>query len=294
MSVLSPLTPASAASALLLRSGDASAPPYPLSVAAAEDRYAIALTGPLQEVVLQAGGAGKVIEIGAEGRNGYCGPVVLSLASGAAGVEFRSPVGSTGSPIPVELRAAETAAAQSGATLVLAGDAPGVVRGLTALKVTVLSGLGEQRVGVISGGYKSSPLARFDWNGRTVYSTTGGGSGRGINVMTVDPATGVFSAVRSFDTWGEDAASSDLVAFINGLPAGTLVLFAVADDGSLRLTTQARAVIAATFGSRSIEALAYQESWAMMGRKGAAAPIAESRSAGSQVTLERTIRFPMP
>jgi uncharacterized protein (TIGR03437 family) len=291
---LSPQTPPSANSALLLRSGDAQAPPYPLSVVKAEDRYAISLAAPLSEVVLQAGGPAKTVEIAAEGRNGYCGPVLLALAAAPAGVEFRAPVGSAGSTIPVELRASESAAAQSGATVQLAGGAPGVVGGVTALKVTVLSGIGDQRVRVVSGGYKSSPLARFDWNGRTIYSTTGGGSGRGINVLTVDPATGVFSTVRSFDTWGEEAASSSLVAFINALPAGTLAFFAVADDGALRLTTQARAVIASAFGSRSIEALGYQESWAMVGRKGAAEPIAEGRAAATQVVLERTLRFPMP
>jgi len=112
--------------------------------------------------------------------------------------------------------------------------------------------------------------------------------------MAVNAGTGVFSPVQSFDTWGDDSASSRLVEYLRGLPAGTVVLAAVADDGSLRLSQQAREAIAAMFGSRFIGKLAYQQSWAMLSRKGAAAPIAEGASSTSQVALERTLTFPMP
>ncbi len=71
-------------------------------------------------------------------------------------------------------------------------------------------------------------------------------------------------------------------------------MFALADDGSLRLSMQARAAIAALFGSRSIQSLDYQQSWAMISRKGASAPIEEGLSTELQVTLDRILSFPQP
>jgi len=113
-------------------------------------------------------------------------------------------------------------------------------------------------------------------------------------VLSVDPATGVYSAARSFDTWGDEAASAALIAYLAGLPDGAIVLFAVADDGSYSLTTSAREGIAALFGSRFIGTLDYQQSWAMIGRKNRAAPIAEAVSGESQVVLAEVLRLPEP
>ena len=287
-----PQTPAGRNSSLELTVDDVTTR-YPLSVAGPEDRFGIALAAPSTEVVLQAGGEGKVVEVRVEGRNGYCGPVLLS-ADGPAGVAFRAPVGFTGQNLPVEIRAAASALPQTGTTVVLQGFAPGATGGSATARVTVLAGTGDIHVRVISGGFRALPLARFDWNGRTLFSTTGGGAGRGINVMAVDGATGVFAPVRSFDTWGDQTASARLAEFLGALPSGTLVMFSVADDGSLLLSAQVRAAIAAQFGSRSIQSLTYQQSWAMISSKGAAAPIAEGLSSESQVTLERVLTFPMP
>jgi hypothetical protein len=78
------------------------------------------------------------------------------------------------------------------------------------------------------------------------------------------------------------------------LQAGAVVFAAVADDGALHLSHQARDAIAGMFGSRAIQELAYQQSWAMIARKGASAPIAEGASTVSQVALERTLTFPRP
>jgi uncharacterized protein (TIGR03437 family) len=290
---VSPLTPPGTDSTLRLDVGDTAGSPYALSVANLWDRYGIWLSAPRTEVVLQAGGPAKLVEIQAEGRNGYCGPVLLASSQSPAGVTFRAPVGNTGQAIPLELRAALSAPPQTEATMVLYGYAPGATGGSASLAVTVLGSLGDIQVRVISGGYTAQPLARFDWNDRVLFSTTGGGPGRGINVMAVDAATGVFSPVQNFDTWGDESASSRLVAYLDALPAGSVVLAAVADDGSLQLSYAARDAIAAMFGSRAIQRLGYQQSWAMIARKGAPAPIAEGASAASQVVLERTLSFPL-
>ncbi|MFB3777988.1 MAG: interleukin-like EMT inducer domain-containing protein [Bryobacteraceae bacterium] len=291
---ISPLTPPGPNSVLTLKVGGVSSHPYSLPVVSSTDRYGIAISAPESEVVVQAGGPAKTAMVRAEGRNGYCGPVLLAAAESPAGVTFRAPVGGTGAEIPLEVRASSAASPQTRTPVILYGQAAGATSGAASLKVTVLAGLGDIRVLVISGGFHSLPVARFDWDGRTLFSASGGGPGRGINLLAVDPATGVFSSVRSYDTWGDETASARLVSYLTGLPAGTLVLFAVADDGSLQLTGEARETIAALFGSRAIRTLGYQHSWAMIGRKGASAPIAEGSSSSSQIVLDRTLSFPMP
>ena len=256
--------------------------------------FGIAVRAPAPEVLLQAGGHPVVTELETEGVNGYCGPVELASIEAPAGVSFSAPAVTSGQAVRVELSAAPDAPARNGAPLVLHASAPDVTGADAALRVTVLPSRGDIWLRAYSGGYKSSfPLARFDWDGRPVYSTTGAGSGRGINVMVVDPATGVFSAVRAFDTWGDAGASEKLVEYLSALPDGALVLFAVADDGTLKLTPRARNAIGTMFHSRYIGWLGYQQSWALIGRKGSA-PFAE-QSSSDWMALAYTIqRFPLP
>jgi hypothetical protein len=244
--------------------------------------------------LLQAGGYPVVAELETEGVNGYCGPVELASIEAPAGVSFQAPAVTSGQAVRVELSAALDAPAQNGVAMVLHASAPDVTGADAALRVTVLPSRGDIWLTVFSGGYKSSyPLARFDWGGRPVYSTTGAGSGRGINVMVVDPATGVFSAVRAFDTWGDETVSEKLVEYVSALPDGALVLFAVADDGALKLTREARNAIGTMFWSRYIGWLGYQQSWALIGRKGLP-PFAEQTSSDWMVLANTVLRFPLP
>jgi hypothetical protein len=234
-------------------------------------------------------------ELETEGVNDYCGPVDFAAIEVPVGVSFQAPAVTSGQAARVELSAALDAPAQNGVAMVLHASAPDVTGADAALRVTVLPSRGDIWLTAFSGGYKSSyPLARFDWAGRPVYSTTGAGSGRGINVMVVDPATGVFSAVRAFDTWGDETASERLVEYVSALPDGALVLFAVADDGALKLTREARNAIWTMFWSRYIGWLGYQQSWALIGRKGGFPPFAEQTSSDWMVLAYTVLRFPLP
>ena len=85
-----------------------------------------------------------------------------------------------------------------------------------------------------------------------------------------------------------------LIAYLSALPDGTIALFAIADDGSYQLSADARAAVATMFGSRFIGSLAYQDSWAMIGRKGSPAPISEHLSTDSQVILDKVLTLPAP
>jgi uncharacterized protein (TIGR03437 family) len=291
---VSPLTPRSDVARLHLVVEDVFSNSIPLNVVRSDDPFGIAVRAPAPEVLLQAGGHPVVTELETEGVNGYCGPVELASIEAPAGVSFKAPAVTSGQTVRVELSAAPDAPRRDGAPMVLRASAPDVTGADAALRVTVLPSRGDISLQAYSGGYKSSfPLARFDWDGRPVHSTTGAGSGRGINVMVVDPATADFSAVRAFDTWGDKTASDMLVEFVSALPDGTLVLFAVADDGALNLTPQARNIIGTMFRSQYIGWLGYQQSWALIGRKGFP-PFAEQASSDWMVLAYTILRFPLP
>ncbi len=287
-------TPPSPSAGLVLRIGGISSPPYPLPVAAATDRYGVSLAYSGGEIVLQAGGEPRTVPVRVEGVNGYCGPVLFTVLDPAPGLSFLAPTAFTGQSVPLELRASAAARSAEALSFHLIGSAAGTLGGRVSIPVTVLPSRGEIAVRVISGGFRSKPIARFDWNGRTIFAASGGGPGRGINLMAVNPSTGVFDAVRTFDTWGDEGASIRLAAYLAALPPRTLVLFAVADEATYLLSQGARDTIAALFGSRAIGELGYQHSWAMIGRKGDEIPLAEGSSDDTQVVLERVLSLPSP
>ena len=55
--------------------------------------------------------------------------------------------------------------------------------------------------------------------------------------------------------------------YLQSLPAGTVVIGAIADEGAFLLTDQARATVRETLGSYFIDLLDYQFSWAIITRK---------------------------
>ncbi len=267
---------------------------YPLSIADETDVPGIELAVSAGDIVLQAGGPPQSVSVAVEGRNGYCGPVLFRSPDLPEGILLRSPVAFTGHAAGLELRALAGARPTEAGSLTLFGTAPGAATGRAQLRFAVLPSRGDIRIRVVSGGYKAGPLAQFEWAGRTLFSTTGGGPGRGINVLAVDPAGGVFSRVQSFDTWGDPGAAARLRAYLNELPPGTIALFAIADEGTYQLDAAAREAIRTLFGSRLIGALGYQDSWAMIGRKGAGSPLAEGAATDKQVTIERVLTLPAP
>ena len=280
-------------SGLRLVEGGISSNLYPLSVAGAGDRPGIALRADPPELVLQAGGAPRAVTVQVEGVNGFCGAVLFQAARAPEGIWFQIPAAFPGQTVPLAVSAAPGTPALADSMLVLTGYSGGA-SGQMALKLMVLPNQGDIPVRVVSGGFTAGPLARFDWNWRTLFWTSGGGPGRGLNVMSVNPATGVFSAVRTFDTWGDQQAAAGLVQYLGALASGSIVLMAVADEASYRLSGQARDAIAGWFGSQYVRSLGYQHSWALIGRKGALKPMAEAGAPDRQVTLEKDLTLPQP
>ena len=67
---------------------------------------------------------------------------------------------------------------------------------------------------------------------------------RGYNLTAIDPRTGKVLDKRGFDTWANTAEADRLAEFVEGLPAGTIVLGAARDDASRFLTDRAVAALA--------------------------------------------------
>jgi hypothetical protein len=82
--------------------------------------------------------------------------------------------------------------------------------------------------------------------------------------------------------------------YLRGLPPGTLVLGAIADDGTLKITDRTRALIGETLGASEIGLIQYQWSWAIISRVGAERPMAEGMMRDAPVLLDRTVSFPLP
>ncbi len=266
---------------------------YPLSVAGAGERPGIALHAAPPELVLQAGGEAGTVSVHVEGINGFCGAVLFEANRAPPGVAFHLPAAFPGQTAPLVVRAAPGAMALPGSALLLTGYSGGA-SGQLMLKLEVLPNQGDIPVRVTSAGFAAGSLARFEWGWRTLLMASGGGPGRGLNVMSVNPSTGVFSPARTFDSWGDEQAAAALVQYLGSLPLGTIVLMAVADDASYRLSRQARDAIAGWFGSRYIRSLGYQHSWAMIGRKGGQAPLAEAGAEKRLVVLDKVLTLPQP
>jgi uncharacterized protein (TIGR03437 family) len=246
-------------------------------------------------LLIQAGGPAKRAIVRVLGRNGFCDLVRFTVAGLPAGVRASIPVAYPGQAVPLEIRAGSTAPHAEDVPVTLTALSSLADTPLQILRVTVLPALGDIQFRVVSGGWLSgAPVASFAVDGQILYEVSGGGPGRGFNFLTIDARTGELSPVRSFDTWASEQAVGAMETYLQALPEGSVVIGAVADDGSLLITAETRRIIRETLGSQWIDSLAYQQSWAIISRVGAMQPIAEGWLADQTVVLERTLTFPMP
>ncbi len=281
---------------LRLSQGDVSSNPYLLQVTAADQPPAFSLRGPHPDVmVIQQGGPQQTAFLEVEGFNSFCDLVRFQISGLPPGVRATIPVGFPGQTVPLSLRAEPEAARVEAVPVTVTAESVVPETVSRTLRLTVLPGGGDIRVQVVSGGWLSgAPVARFEMEGSVLYEVFGGGPGRGFNFLTLDPQNGALGPVRSFDTWSDEEAVTAMEAYLQALPAGVLVLGAIADDGWLLIGDQTRAIIREALASELIDRLAYQYSWAIIARKGAETPIAEGLMPNGRVVLERVVSFPLP
>jgi hypothetical protein len=125
-----------------------------------------------------------------------------------------------------------------------------------------------------SAGASMGNYAQFFVNNvQTTFPTT-----RGINIAIISGDGTTFESGHTFDPWGNGAASAALIAFLDAIGTDKVVAMAVLDtaDG---LSVAAKAKIA-EFGSTAITLMGHQQSWALVGRRGAT-NVAEQVSSNS-------------
>ncbi|MHB1049602.1 MAG: interleukin-like EMT inducer domain-containing protein [Bacteroidota bacterium] len=93
--------------------------------------------------------------------------------------------------------------------------------------------------------------------------------GPGHNIAVIDTVSFAVRSLRRFDVSNDAAEVDSLVNFIGTIASGDIVTDVIVDDGANNLTTAARNALK-TIGSARIDQLTFRDSWAIIGRKGAA------------------------
>lgn len=136
-------------------------------------------------------------------------------------------------------------------------------------------------IALASAGYNVGNNAMISIDGAII-----GSCSRGINIVEIDEATGIALEHHTFDTYASSVAADDFAKHVEGLIAGQLVAVVCKDECSNNMTDRARRA-ATSLGSRFVWDLNYRDSWALLGRKGAApGSVPEQRSATAAIGLE--------
>lgn len=276
---------------LRLFSGGIESNVYGMTVLRELDQPGLVLGPSVMQFLVQAGGAPRSAELVIEGQRGFCELVRFSVTGVPEGVSVSVPVGFPGQRIPVTVQASAQARGMQDveALAVAASSLP--ENPTLRVRMTVLPSRGDIPFRVISGGARAGLVAQFEMAGQILHSARGGGPGRGFHFVVLNGDTGVLGPTRSFDTWASQRASEDMANYLTALPAGTIVLGAIADEGTLNLTARARAALRRILSSQLIDTVLYQDSWAIITRVGAQQPIAEGAARAQLVALEKVLTF---
>ncbi len=296
VNVILPADSPAGASQLRITAAGASSNAYDLAIIdqAKTPEVSIAIQEPIH-LVLQESGPAQSVLVHIAARNGFCGLVRFELYNLPSGIAASVPVGLPGQTVSLSLKVLPSSPLVDEHVVTLRAVSAGIAPVEQTIRVSTLPAHGDIDFEVISGGWLSgNPIAQFSMAGRLLYRTSGGGPGRGFNFLTIDARTGVLGAVRGFDTWGSTEAVDAMEDYLQSIPTGTLVLAAIADDGSLLINDGTRTILRETLGSDLIGNLEYQWSWAIISRKGAANPIAEGLRPNGTVVLKRLVSFPLP
>ncbi len=114
---------------------------------------------------------------------------------------------------------------------------------------------------------------------------------RGHNLVEIDEVIGQVLATKHYDTHSSAAESDSMAQYIQQLPLGRIVLVGIMDEGNQNLTPAAYLALE-SLGSQFIRTVGFRDSWAMIGRKGAAigtVPEAIKSSGSGIATVKDTI-----
>ncbi|MDZ7265044.1 MAG: C25 family cysteine peptidase, partial [candidate division KSB1 bacterium] len=118
---------------------------------------------------------------------------------------------------------------------------------------------------VTSAGFIDGNMALIVINSRPAVA----GGFRGHNLAVVEESTGELLEIAHFDTYESSAEAERMARYIHDLPLGRIVLVAIKDEGSAKMTEAAYQALE-SLGSRLIRNVGMRDSWAMIGKKGGA------------------------
>ncbi|KAG8518581.1 Protein FAM3B, partial [Galemys pyrenaicus] len=122
---------------------------------------------------------------------------------------------------------------------------------------------------LLSGGGRDN-YAKICFEDELLIGEKTGNVARGINIAVVDYATGKATATQYFDMYEGDN-SGPMTRFIQGAPPQSLIFMVTHDDGSSRLTEDAKKAIEA-LGSKEIRNMRFRSSWVFLAAKGLELP----------------------
>jgi hypothetical protein len=126
---------------------------------------------------------------------------------------------------------------------------------------------GGSRFEVHSAGKTVGNFAKIMVNNEVVPTCKDDKGCRGLNVVATDPFTHKIILTKSYDTFGNGNASADFLNDVKALPEGAIILSAVKDEASKRLSAKAKKFFE-KMGSQQVDALGFRHSWAFIGVKG--------------------------
>jgi len=85
---------------------------------------------------------------------------------------------------------------------------------------------------------------------------------RGLNIVRLDPQGNLVESTV-YDTYEDADASNSLIRYLDGVPTGEILIIAIRDEASDRLTAKVRAALEA-LGSEYVGRLGYWGSWGMI------------------------------
>ncbi len=145
------------------------------------------------------------------------------------------------------------------------------------------------RLSIQSGGYLDGNSARLFRGGKEA-----GYGYRGHNLWRIDPRDGRLVEGRNFDTYSSKAQADSMAAWIQRLPAGALIAAAIRDEGSVSMNEAAHAALE-SLGSALTRSVGARDSWALLGRKGAApgsVPELLKKSQSGAAVIDTVLVFP--
>lgn len=119
----------------------------------------------------------------------------------------------------------------------------------------------------LSAGFSDGNTGSITVNGINVVTPI---LGSGHNVIVLDSASFSVIAQRRFNITAEPNEADSLIQFIASVSTGAYVADVIVDEGANNLTTVARTALK-SIGSAYIDQVSFRDSWAIIGRKGAAA-----------------------